>query len=315
MGKIIRTCEFVSPQHPDKLCDLIADSILEAYLKKDKTSRVAVEVMAGHGQVTISGEVTSQAQVDLESIVKKIVGDNYQVHKYLVEQSPFIAQGVDMGGAGDQGIMVGYACRETENFMPLEYDLARRLCQIIYEIYPFDGKVQVTLEDKVVKVVVASWQNVQQEVLEKLVKQFIKADKYLINPAGDWTMGGLEADSGLSGRKIVIDAYGPRVAVGGGSFSGKDYTKVDRSGAYMARKIAVGLLKKYNAQEVIVDLAYAIGVKEPVMAEAVVDNKIIIFKDYDLSPQGIRKQLSLDDFAFTKTSSWGHFGQSFEWDK
>lgn len=314
MTNIIRTCEFVSPKHPDKLCDLIADTILDAYLEVDKTSRVAVEVMAGHNYVTLSGEVTSQAQIDLEPIVKKIVGDNYKVNQYLVKQSPFISTGVDTGGAGDQGIMVGYACAENTELMPNEYKLARDLCQKIYEIYPYDGKVQVTTENNKVKVVVASWQNVKTSDLEKLVRENIKAEKYLCNPAGDWSLGGLDADSGLSGRKIVIDAYGPRVAVGGGSFSGKDYTKVDRSGAYMARKIAVDLLRKHKAKEAIVKIAYAIGIKEPVMALAIIDGIETNIIGYDLSPAGIREQLDLANFKFSQSASWGHFGRGFKWD-
>ena len=262
MKNNITTAEFVSPKHPDKTCDRIADSILDAYLAGDKKSRVAVEVMGGHGVITISGEVTSNTPVNIGEMVQNIVGKEYTVNVNLVAQSNFIAQGVDTGGAGDQGIMIGYATSETENYMPFEYELARSLCKGIYEKYPYDGKTQVTVENGVIKTVVASFQNTKSNELEKLARTLINAKEYLINPAGEWSMGGFDSDSGLSGRKIVIDAYGPDINVGGGSFSGKDYTKVDRSGAYMARRIAVDLLKKHSADEVRTKLAYAIGKRE-----------------------------------------------------
>lgn len=312
-----KTAEFVSPKHPDKICDFIADSILDAFLGQDPNSRVAVEVMGGHGYITVSGEITSHAQVDIESVVKSIAGSDVYVNVYATKQSPQIAHGVDVGGAGDQGIMVGYACRDTQNFMPLEYELARHLCQEIYQIYPFDGKVQVTIGvDKRAKTVVASFQNTRTSALLELVKSKIIADEYLINPAGEWTLGGFDADSGLSGRKIVIDAYGPNVSVGGGSFSGKDYTKVDRSGAYIARKIAVNLLKQNNdVKEVTVKLAYAIGKPLPVMATCEIDRKPAEFpSQYDLTPKGIRQLLQLDKVKFSDTAVWGHFGRGFAWD-
>jgi S-adenosylmethionine synthetase len=318
--KTIKTAEFVSPKHPDKLCDLIADTILDAYLAADPHSRVAVEVMGGHGHITISGEVTSMAVagvVDIERIVHNIAGWEYQVHQYLTRQSPEIAQGVDAGGAGDQGIMIGYATRETPNFMPLEYELARKLCREIYTRYPFDGKTQVTIDtDGHVRTVVASFQNSKTAELTELVRGLIAADEYLINPAGEWTMGGFDADSGISGRKIIIDNYGPETGVGGGSFSGKDYTKVDRSGAYMARRIAVDHLKNLpEAQTVRVKLAYAIGKPEAVMAVAEVDGHDgVPVKGYDLTPAGIRRLLELDKVKWADTAVWGHFGREVgEW--
>ena len=309
-----KTCEFVSPKHPDKICDFIADSILDAYLVQDPDSRVAVEVMGGHGVVNVSGEITSQAKVDIKSVVQTILGDNYLVREHLSRQSEAIATGVDGGGAGDQGIMVGYACNETDTLMPYEYELARHLCQVIYGYFPYDGKVQVTLDGSHIITVVASFQNAPHNELEDLLRRTVKADTYLINPAGDWTLGGLDADSGLSGRKLVVDAYGPNVPIGGGSFSGKDYTKVDRSGAYMARKIAVDLLKYHHSQEAMVKLAYAIGIAEPVMALAIIDGEghdllSSNYLDYDLSPQGIRLALGLDNYHFVDFSTWGHFGR------
>ncbi len=312
---MIKTCEFVSPKHPDKICDYIADSILDAFMSVDPDSRVAIEVMGGHKAITISGEVTSHANVDMAAIAAGIVGSNYDIKVHATKQSPYIAHGVDAGGAGDQGVMIGHAVSETPELMPREYVLARSLCQKIYEKYPYDGKVQVTLDGDIVACVVASFQNTQSADLEKLVRAEIKADKYLINPAGEWGVGGFDADSGLSGRKLVIDNYGPEYQIGGGSFSGKDYTKVDRSGAYMARKIAVDYLKQRGAAHVQTKLAYAIGVAQPVMALVIIDEAPEQVTGYDLSPQGIKKALKLDKQNFAQTSMWGHFGRSFEWDK
>lgn len=311
--ELLKTCEFVSPKHPDKVCDFIADSILDAHLEKDKKSRVAVEIMGGHNLIMVSGEITSKAKVDIKSIVQDIVGSNYKVKVNVSIQSPFIAQGVNIGGAGDQGIMVGYATNETETFMPKEYELSRNLCQRIYEKYPHDGKVQITLKGAEISTVVASFQGTKTKRLEALVRSTIKAENYFINPAGEWKVGGFDADSGLSGRKLVVDNYGPEVPIGGGSFSGKDCTKVDRSGAYMARKIAVDLLEKWNSQEITVKLAYVIGVKEPVMAVAIIDGNPTRVKGYDLTPQGIIKLLKLDQPVFAQTAEWGHFGRGFSW--
>jgi S-adenosylmethionine synthetase len=311
----IKTAEFVSPGHPDKICDFIADSILDAYLTEDKNSRVAVEVMGGHNLITINGEITSQANLDLENLVKKIVGQNFEVKINLSKQSHEIARGVDTGGAGDQGIMKGYATIQTESMMPREYELARNLCMKIYEKYPYDGKVQVTLEDENIKTVVASFQNTKNTELLDLVKSLINSEEYLINQSGEWTVGGFDADTGLSGRKLVIDNYGPEVPIGGGSFSGKDYTKVDRSGAYVARKIAVDLVKSGKAKEAFVKLAYCIGKPEPVMAVAILDGKEEKIIGYDLTPVGIKKLLKLDEVKFAETAKWGHFGRGFSWDK
>ena len=310
-----KTAEFVSPGHPDKICDFIADAILDAYLVGDKNSRVAVEVMGGHNLITINGEITSQANPDLELLVKNIVGVNYKVNINLSKQSLEISRGVDTGGAGDQGIMKGYATLETETMMPKEYELARNLCMKIYEKYPYDGKVQVTLENEEVKTVVVSFQNTKNDQLLELVKSLISAKEYLINQSGEWNVGGFDADTGISGRKIVIDNYGPEIPIGGGSFSGKDYTKVDRSGAYVARKIAVDFVKKNKAKEVFVKLAYCIGKAEPVMAIAVLDGKEEKIIGYDLTPKGIKELLNLEKVKFAETSKWGHFGRTFNWDK
>lgn len=319
-----KTAEFVSPMHPDKMCDFIADSILDAYLEKDKNSRCAIEVMGGHNLITINGEVTSKAKPEIEKVIKRLVGNNFKIISNIVLQSPEIAQGVDVGGAGDQGIMKGYATNETAEFLPLEYVLARSLCNFIYKKYPYDGKTQITIKDGCIDTIVASFQNVPKDILSEVVMDWFgqfgaKSDKVFqfstfINPAGDWTQGGFDADTGLSGRKLIIDNYGPEITIGGGSFSGKDCTKVDRSGAYMARKIAVDLLKKHKAKEVYTKLAYAIGHPDPVMASAIIDGKEIEITGYDLTPRGIYKHLKLDGVKFSETTNWGHFGRDFTWE-
>ena len=317
-----RTAESVSPKHPDKLCDQISDAILDAYLKEDPAARVAAEACGGHGVVFVTGEITSTADVDIPAIVKRIAGDDVEVHTKIVKQSPEIAQGVDTGGAGDQGIMIGYACDETEELLPLEVVLARRLNQHIYEKYPYDGKTQITIApDGTINSVVASFQNVSHDELGKLVKEFIKTHNLTgklelhINPAGDWNQGGFDADTGLTGRKLIVDNYGPRVAIGGGCYSGKDPSKVDRSAAYMARKIAVDYLRKREAHEVLVRLAYAIGYSDPLEKTVIIDGKPEEIKGYDLTPNGIIKFLDLCRPIYEATARWGHYGEGFDWDK
>lgn len=321
-----RTAESVSPGHPDKLCDQISDAILDAYLESDPKARVAVEAVGGHGKVFVVGEVTSAAHPDVEPIVRRLVGKDVEIEVRLVKQSPEIAQGVDTGGAGDQGIMVGYACSETPELLPLEVVLSRQLNQFLYEKWPFDGKTQVTLKDGKIVSVVASFQNAAHGELEAAVKSWLSslqspvsspqsAVKLHINPAGDWSQGGFDADTGLTGRKLVVDNYGPRIPIGGGCFSGKDPSKVDRSAAYMARKIAVDYLKKRGANEVFVHLAYAIGYDQPLEATVTIDGKQEVVKGYDLSPNGIIKLLDLRRPIYQQTAAWGHFGHAdFAWE-
>ena len=316
---MIRTAECITPKHPDKICDRISDAILDKCLSQDPNSRVAVETMGGHGEVNINGEVTSNADLDIPSIVERVVGEKVEVRYNIVHQSNFIAQGVDTGGAGDQGIMVGYACNENKDMIPNELYLARELCKKIYESYPFDGKTQVTLDDGEIKTIVASFQNAPKESLEQIITEWldykVEGIEIHCNPAGDWTQGGFDADAGVTGRKLVVDNYGPRVPIGGGAVSGKDSSKVDRSAAYMARRIAVDCLKHNNAKEVYVYLAYAIGYDKPVQATAIVDgNEMVLNGEYDLSPNGIVETLGLKEPKFEKTAEWGHMGTGQVWE-
>ncbi len=326
----LRTAESVSPKHPDKLCDRISDAILDAHLAEDPTARVAVDVAGGHGKVFVTGEVTSHAKsVDVPAIVRRIAGD-VELLENIAAQSPEIAQGVDIGGAGDQGIMVGYATRETPELLPLEVVLARSLNHYLYERWPHDGKTQVTIHGDEIQSIVASFQHAPHDELEEAVKDWARTqewvDKYFvkyrtsnpalhINPAGDWNIGGFDADAGLTGRKLAVDNYGPRIPVGGGAFSGKDPSKVDRSAAYMARKVAVDYLRQRpNAHEVFVRLAYAIGVAEPLEATVIIDGMPEEIVGYDLTPRGIIETLNLRRPIYEQTAEYGHFGHDFTWD-
>jgi S-adenosylmethionine synthetase len=315
-----RTAESVSPKHPDKICDQISDAILDAHVSQDPDARVAVDVAGGHGVVFVTGEVTSKAtDIDVVTIVKRLAGD-VKVIEHIAAQSHEIASGIDTGGAGDQGIMVGYACDETPELLPLEFVLARRLNQYIYKKWPFDGKTQITLKNNEIVSVVASFQYAPKDELTARVKRWLRTQKYAslgmldlhINPAGDWNIGGFDADAGLTGRKLAVDNYGPRVPIGGGAFSGKDPSKVDRSAAYMARRIAVDYLQAKDAHEVFVYLAYAIGYNQPLEASVVVDGKQSEIKGYDLSPNGIIKFLDLKRPIYEQTARYGHFGHDWE---
>jgi len=323
---MLKTSEAVTPAHPDKVCDRISDAILDACLEQDKNSRVAIETMGGHNLITITGELTTRAEINIPEIVREIVGDNYGIQTNIIRQSLEIAQGVDSGGAGDQGIMIGYACNDNNSYIPQESYLAKSLARYIYEIYPNDGKVQVTLEGSFIKALVLSFCGVRKEELGRLFDLWLennnlaKPEKVYINPAGDWTQGGFSADTGLTGRKIACDNYGPQIPIGGGAFSGKDSTKVDRSGAYMARKIAVDLLKKNKAKEVLVKLAYSIGVAEPIMVTAEIINqdnekREVEVDGYNLTPRGIISFLNLDEPNYKEVAKWGSFGNGFSWDK
>jgi S-adenosylmethionine synthetase len=318
---MIKTAECVTPMHPDKICDRISDAILDACLEQDPKSRVAIETMGGHGVITVTGELTTKAYVNIPEVVKRVTKNKYGVQTNIVSQSPLISQGVDTGGAGDQGIMVGYACNENKAMIPQELYLARDLCQFLYKKFPYDGKTQITLKNDRVETVVASFQNVSKKILKKEISKWLKTHKLSAktihaNPAGDWSQGGFEADTGITGRKLAVDNYGPQIPIGGGCFSGKDATKVDRSGAYMARRMAVDYLKKHKAKEVVVKLAYAIGVAEPVMVSVNLDGKEMKYDNfYYLTPKGLINFLKLRKPQYEKVAEWGSFGHSFEWDK
>jgi S-adenosylmethionine synthetase len=316
-----KTAESVSPKHPDKLCDQISDAILDAYLAQDPNSRVAVEVVGGHGKIFVVGEVTSGADVAIEPIVARI-SPNSEVEVRIVSQSQEIAGGVDTGGAGDQGIMVGYACSETPELLPLEVLLSRQLNQYLYKKWPHDGKTQVTLQDGKITALVASFQNAPGVELTKAVKAWLVGKPQFenvqihANPAGDWSHGGFDSDTGLTGRKLVVDNYGPSIPIGGGCFSGKDPSKVDRSAAYMARKIAIDYLRKRGAKEVFCHLAYAIGYDQPLEATVTIDGKQEVVEGYDLSPGAIIEFLNLKKPQYEQAAKWGHFGHSnFAWEK
>lgn len=303
--------ESASFMHPDKICDQISDLVLDAYLDQDPKSRVAVETIGGHGKIVLVGEVTSKGAVRSKTLVekwyKKLTDQDINVESYISKQSPQISQGVNTGGAGDQGIMVGYACSENDQYIPQEMYLARKLLKG----FNVDAKSQVVIENKKITSVVLS---VQGESVKDL-KQHVKdcglkvADKDIFaNFTGAFEIGGFEADSGCTGRKIVVDAYGPRVPVGGGAFSGKDATKVDRSSAYMARWVALKLLKKYGAKEVLVKLGYVIGKAEPLIKQAVIDGKETSF-NYDCRPNAIIERFDLRKPIYEDLAKNGHFGR------
>lgn len=327
---MLRTAESVSVGHPDKVCDQISDAILDACLKDDPKSRVAIETMGGHGIISITGELTTKTYVNMRQIAQQVYIDcgyeeNIGVNVNVVEQSPEIGSGVDQEGAGDQGIMVGYACSETPEFLPLEVVLSRKLAKAMGR---HDGKSQVTVNNgKVVKILTSLCDNgvlgdvtldevIEKEILPHFDGTLDELKKvWMRNPNGVWTIGGFAADTGLTGRKLAVDNYGPNIPVGGGCFSGKDATKVDRSAAYMARRVAVDYLKARGAKEVFVHIAYAIGVAEPLMAVVDIDGVQEEIKGYDLKPKAIIEFLDLRKPQFRETAKYGHFGNGFAWDR
>ena len=349
--KYILTAESVTEGHPDKLCDTIADSVLDACLKNDPNARVACEVLATSGKILVAGEISVKELPDIPHIVCKSVreagyGRDYEVEVITHDQSPDIAWAVDGGaemGAGDQGVVYGYACRETLELLPLPVVLAHRITKGLTEarrsgtipgLRP-DGKAQVSVEyengqPKRVAAVVVSCQHegdVELEYLRDAVHTIILKSAFwdfpldgdtqiLINPGGDFILGGFEADTGLTGRKLMVDTYGGFVPHGGGALSGKDGTKVDRSGAYMARYIAKNIVAARLAEECTVSLAYAIGVAEPVMVQvdthgtgqypdSVLEKAIGIV--FDLTPTGMIMTLRLTEPVFAKFCNYGHF--------
>ena len=375
--KRLFTSESVTEGHPDKLCDYISDSILDSYLTKDKNARVACETVAGKGEIYITGEITSTANVDIEQVVRDTIKEvgyadseydiDYRTCKIYInlsKQSPDIAQGVDKSledkegqdveseGAGDQGLMFGYACDETEELMPLPISLAHKLSKRLTEVRKEkiidylrpDGKTQVTVEydgDKPIRVdtIVVSAQHlpdVDMEVLkkgiiEKVIKPTVPANlldentKYFINPTGRFVIGGPLGDSGLTGRKIIVDTYGGAARHGGGAFSGKDPTKVDRSASYMARHIAKNIVANGYAKKCEIQIAYSIGVAKPVSiyvntygTNTISEEEIVekINKTFDLTPRGIINYLDLQRPIYRETTNYGHFGKKdLPWEK
>lgn len=371
MERKLFTSESVTEGHPDKVADQISDAILDAILTQDPLARVACETAVNTGLVLVFGEVSTTAYVDIQQIVRETIkgigydssdygfdGDNVAVLVALDEQSPDIAQGVDAAietrdeatdqliGAGDQGLMFGYACDETEEFMPLPIALSHRLAKRLSEVRKSgqlaylrpDGKSQVTVEYgedgqalRVDTVVIstqhapeATLETVRQDVIEQVVKPVIPAHllddqtRFLINPTGRFVIGGPKGDSGLTGRKIIVDTYGGYARHGGGAFSGKDATKVDRSASYMARYISKNIVAAGLAKRCEVQLAYAIGVAQPVSIRIetfetgiVSESRLVqaVRQLFDLTPDGIIRTLALRRPIYKQTAAYGHFGR------
>lgn len=367
------TSESVTEGHPDKLCDYISDSVLDAYLEKDPNSRVACETVAGKGEILVTGEISSTAEnIDVEKIVREAIKDigydnaqldidykTCKVNLNLSKQSPDIALGVDKSledksgeevdseGAGDQGIMFGYACDETENLMPMPIFLAHKLSERLTEVRKQkiidylrpDGKVQVTVEyenDKPIRVhtIVISTQHkadvnldiLKEDIKREVINKIIPAElldentKYYINPTGRFVIGGPLGDSGLTGRKIIVDTYGGYSRHGGGAFSGKDATKVDRSASYMARHLAKNIVANNYAKKCEIQLSYAIGVAKPISiyvetfgTAKIAESEIVkkIYGKFDLTPRGIINYLNLQKPIYKKTTNYGHFGKEY----
>jgi S-adenosylmethionine synthetase len=366
-GRYLFTSESVTEGHPDKIADQISDSILDAIIAQDPTSRVACETLITTGLCLVAGEITTNAYVDVQKLVRETIRgvgytdsdhgfdcDTCGVISSIHGQSPDIAMGVDTGGAGDQGLMFGYACRETPELMPLPIMLSHRLCEglsqarrtgVLTYLRP-DGKAQVSVEydgDTPIRVdtVVVSSQHsdevstekLRADITEHIVKKVVPAalmdakTKILINPTGRFVVGGPHGDAGLTGRKIIVDTYGGAAPHGGGAFSGKDPTKVDRSACYMARYIAKNVVAADLADRCTVQLAYAIGVAEPVsvlvdthdtgkVSEEVLSQ--LVRENFKLTPKGIIEELDLRKPIYKKTAAFGHFGREdagFAWEK
>lgn len=331
------TVESVTSGHPDKICDQISDAILDECLRQDSRSRVAMETFGGHGLLLVGGEITTRAQVDFANIARNVYRDightnELEVITRVVQQSPDIAQGVDTGGAGDQGIMYGYATNETPEFLPRGVVLAHKLTSGLERLrrsgeikwlHP-DGKAQVTYHKGVLRSILVSCQHdegvTQQEIRETIINKLIAPligtntqVEILVNPTGKFVQGGFEADTGLTGRKIIVDTYGGLVPHGGGAFSGKDATKVDRSAAYMARFAAKNIVAKGLGNTCLVSVAYAIGRAEPLMIEAVNEKgenmSDIVQQKFDFRPAAIIDRLGLRRPIYQQTAAYGHFGK------
>ncbi len=373
-GNFLFTSESVTEGHPDKVCDQISDAVLDDIIAVDPFGRVACEAFVTVGLLIVGGEITTDHYVDIQKLSRKIIHDiGYTEAQYgfsykgcailnaIGKQSRDIAQGVDTGGAGDQGLMSGYACKETKELMPMPIMLAHRLTQQLAKVRKDkvldylgpDGKSQVTVqyvdnEPVRVDAVVISTQHTEdvidtktdnmsdaarEQIKEKVIKPIVPASmlddntKYYINPTGKFIIGGPQADTGMTGRKIIVDTYGGMASHGGGAFSGKDPTKVDRSASYMTRYIAKNIVASGLADKCNIQLAYAIGVAEPVSIMVWTDRtnhieedriKELIRKHFDLTPKGIIESLDLRRPIYMKTAAYGHFGRElpeFTWEK
>ena len=360
------TSESVTEGHPDKLCDYISDSILDEYLSLDSDSRVAIEVVAGKQIIFVTGEITSNAKVDIESVVRNAIRDigyfgdvdiDYNTCEVIInisKQSKDIQLGTNdnVGGAGDQGIMFGYACLDTDEYMPIAISLAHKLSKRlsfvrknnILDYIGADGKTQVTIEydnDKIKRIdtIVISIQHkeyisldtlkkdIKKYVIDEVIPSYLLDDntKYYINPTGRFVIGGPLGDSGLTGRKTIVDTYGGYAHNGGGAFSGKDATKVDRSASYMARFLAKNIVANGYAEKCEIQLSYAIGIKEPVSiyintygTNKIPENDIYVMikNKFDLTPKGIIDYLDLRKPIYKNTTNYGHFGKDYlSWEK
>ncbi len=363
------TSESVSEGHPDKICDQISDAVLDALLAQDKRSRVACESFVTTGMALVGGEITTKGYIEVQDLVRQVIrdigytkaeyrfdADSCSVISSIHSQSPDIAQGVDKGGAGDQGMMFGYASSETPEYMPMPimyaHQLVKRLADIRKKspkLIPYlrpDAKSQVTVEYegrrplRVDSIVIStqhdagvSQKKIKQDLIDHVIHKVVPEEfldrktKFFVNPTGKFEIGGPHGDSGLTGRKIIVDTYGGRAPHGGGAFSGKDPTKVDRSAAYAARHVAKNIVAADLARECLIQVAYAIGVAEPVSVHVhtygtgvIPDFEIakLIRKNIDLTPRGIIKRLNLLRPIFRKTAAYGHFGRNdkdFTWEK
>ena len=358
MSKYLFTSESVTEGHPDKVCDLISDTILDECLKQDRESRVAIETFASKNNITIAGQITTNAKIDVEKIardvLKEIGYDNEntdidyrtcEIKTNITKQSSDIAMGVDTGGAGDQGIMFGYASNETEGYMPFAiyyaHKLAKRLTEVrkkgIIDYLRPDGKTQITVEyendiPKRIDTILISTQHLENTNLDKIRKDIIEhvinpvinakyidnKTKIYINPTGRFVIGGPLGDTGLTGRKIIVDTYGGYARHGGGAFSGKDASKVDRSATYMLRHIAKNVVANGFARKCEIQLSYAIGMEKPLsiyldtfgtntISEKEIKEKIE--NRFNLTPNGIIEYLNLKEPIYTKTTNYGHFGK------
>ncbi len=365
MKKYLFTSESVTQGHPDKVCDLISDTLLDKALEQDENSKIAVECLISKDQLNISGQITSKAKLNYEEIARKVLKDigydnkktdiDYKkciINTNITKQSEDIELGIKKYGAGDQGIMFGYACDETEEYMPFAISIAHKLTQKIDEvrknkIIPYlrpDGKVQVTVEyidnipTKINTILISvqhlesvSNEKIKKDIVEKIINNIInekymdKDTRILINPTGRFVIGGPLADTGVTGRKIIQDTYGGYSRHGGGAFSGKDATKVDRSAAYMLRHVAKNIVANKLAKKCELQISYAIGIKEPISlnintfnTSKIPEEEILnlVIKKFNFEPQKIIEYLNLKNPIYSKTTNYGHFGrESFTWEK